>query len=120
MTITLRALLSSEAITTLFITFWANLMGAPIYAKALSRATKKAIKNEIDKMIDAAIHGKDSYDIDINECVDNVWSSIEWDERELLGDEYHVQDEMYGSFKTIRNIIWCHHASTLIDTDNVW
>lgn len=120
MRLSLNELLSSDALTSLFITLWAQLMGAPIYAKALSRATKKAIKNEFDIMINSAKHGGDSYDIDINEVVDRVWNNIEWEERELLGDEYNAQDKLYEAFKTVRNIIWCYEARTMIDTDTIW
>lgn len=120
MLIRLNELLSSDALTTLFITLWAQLMGAPIYAKALSRTTKKAIKKEIDAMLTIAKDGKDSYDVDISEATDNVWQSITFDEQQLLGDEYNVQDQLFEAFKTVRDIIWSYHAIGGIDTDNVW
>lgn len=120
MLITLRELLSSDALTTLFITIWAQLMGAPIYAKAVSRATKKAIRAEIADMLDAAKDGYCEYDVDLCGVSDRVWESITSDERNLMGDEYFIQANIFAAFKPIRQLIWCYDAAKLIDTDNIW
>ena len=120
MIITLRELLSSDALTNLFITLWAQLMGAPVYSKAISRATKKAIRAEIADMLDAAKDGYSSYDIDMNGVTDRVWESITSDERTMLGDEYVIQDNLFAAFVRVREIIWCHHAVSAIDTEYIW
>lgn len=120
MLITLRELLSLDALTTLFITIWAQLMGAPIFAKALSRNTRKAIRAEISDMLEAAKDGYSSFDVDLCGVSDRVWESITDDERTMLGDEYTIQTNIFSAFKPIREIIWCHHATSYIDTENIW
>ena len=120
MLITMRELFSSDALTTMFITVWAQLMGAPVYSKAISRATKKAIKAEISDMLDAAKDGYSSYDVDMNGVTDRVWESITSDERDMLGDEYTVQDNIFSAFRRVRDIIWCYDATKQIDTDDIW